>query len=70
MAVVDADLVEALKEGHLVGAVIDVCRQERCLASSFLDGLGLAADRSQLGTDLAIVDGEVVCRELAGLSGR
>jgi phosphoglycerate dehydrogenase-like enzyme len=28
VAVVDADLVEALKEGHLVGAVIDVCRQE------------------------------------------
>ena len=27
-AVVDADLVEALKEGHLGGAVIDVCRQE------------------------------------------
>jgi phosphoglycerate dehydrogenase-like enzyme len=27
-AVVDADLVEALKEGHLAGAVIDVCRQE------------------------------------------
>jgi len=27
VAVVDADLVEALKEGHLVGAVIDVCRQ-------------------------------------------
>src|SRR5476649_2850643 len=29
VAVVDADLVEALKEGHLAGAVIDVCRQER-----------------------------------------
>jgi len=28
VAVVDADLVEALKLGHLVGAVIDVCRQE------------------------------------------
>jgi len=28
VAVVDADLVEALKEGHLAGAVIDVCRQE------------------------------------------
>ncbi|NWC11310.1 D-2-hydroxyacid dehydrogenase [Pseudomonas agarici] len=28
VAVVDADLVEALKEGHLGGAVIDVCRQE------------------------------------------
>jgi len=27
-AVVDADLVEALKQGHLAGAVIDVCRQE------------------------------------------
>ncbi|MFJ4454638.1 D-2-hydroxyacid dehydrogenase [Pseudomonas sp. NPDC089392] len=27
-AVVDADLVVALKEGHLAGAVIDVCRQE------------------------------------------
>ncbi|WP_313455793.1 D-2-hydroxyacid dehydrogenase [Pseudomonas sp.] len=27
-AVVDADLVEALKLGHLAGAVIDVCRQE------------------------------------------
>ncbi|AZL67543.1 D-2-hydroxyacid dehydrogenase [Pseudomonas oryziphila] len=27
-AVVDAALVEALKEGHLAGAVIDVCRQE------------------------------------------
>ncbi len=27
-AVVDADLVSALKEGHLAGAVIDVCRQE------------------------------------------
>jgi phosphoglycerate dehydrogenase-like enzyme len=27
-AVVDADLVEALREGHLAGAVIDVCRQE------------------------------------------
>ncbi|MCE1114267.1 MULTISPECIES: D-2-hydroxyacid dehydrogenase [Pseudomonas] len=27
-AVVDADLVEALKEGYLAGAVIDVCRQE------------------------------------------
>jgi phosphoglycerate dehydrogenase-like enzyme len=27
-AVVDADLVQALKEGHLAGAVIDVCRQE------------------------------------------
>ncbi|MBC3347375.1 D-2-hydroxyacid dehydrogenase [Pseudomonas sp. SWRI196] len=28
VAVVDADLVQALKEGHLAGAVIDVCRQE------------------------------------------
>ncbi|MCV9920723.1 D-2-hydroxyacid dehydrogenase [Pseudomonas sp. BT-42-2] len=28
VAVVDGDLVEALKEGHLAGAVIDVCRQE------------------------------------------
>lgn len=28
VAVVDVDLVEALKEGHLAGAVIDVCRQE------------------------------------------
>ncbi|AXO87523.1 D-2-hydroxyacid dehydrogenase [Pseudomonas parafulva] len=28
VAVVDADLVEALKNGHLAGAVIDVCRQE------------------------------------------
>ncbi|MFT0475568.1 D-2-hydroxyacid dehydrogenase [Pseudomonas antarctica] len=28
VAVVDADLVWALKEGHLAGAVIDVCRQE------------------------------------------
>ncbi len=28
VAVVDADLVEALKEGHLAGAIIDVCRQE------------------------------------------
>ena len=28
VAVVDADLVEALKEGYLAGAVIDVCRQE------------------------------------------
>ena len=28
VAVIDADLVEALKEGHLAGAVIDVCRQE------------------------------------------
>ena len=28
VAVVDADLVGALKEGHLAGAVIDVCRQE------------------------------------------
>ncbi|WNZ79869.1 D-2-hydroxyacid dehydrogenase [Pseudomonas sp. P105] len=28
LAVVDADLVQALKEGHLAGAVIDVCRQE------------------------------------------
>ncbi|MDR9862980.1 MULTISPECIES: D-2-hydroxyacid dehydrogenase [Pseudomonas] len=28
VAVVDADLVDALKEGHLAGAVIDVCRQE------------------------------------------
>ncbi len=28
VAVVDADLVEALKAGHLAGAVIDVCRQE------------------------------------------
>ncbi|MFV3328312.1 D-2-hydroxyacid dehydrogenase [Pseudomonas sp. NY15372] len=28
VAVVDADLVHALKEGHLAGAVIDVCRQE------------------------------------------
>ena len=27
-SVVDADLVEALKEGHLAAAVIDVCRQE------------------------------------------
>ncbi|WP_311969129.1 D-2-hydroxyacid dehydrogenase [Pseudomonas baltica] len=28
VSVVDADLVEALKVGHLAGAVIDVCRQE------------------------------------------
>ena len=28
VAVVDGDLVNALKEGHLTGAVIDVCRQE------------------------------------------
>lgn len=28
VAVVDGDLVDALKEGHLAGAVIDVCRQE------------------------------------------
>jgi len=28
VAVVDADLVEALRLGHLAGAVIDVCRQE------------------------------------------
>lgn len=28
VAVVDADLVAALKEGHLAGAIIDVCRQE------------------------------------------
>ncbi|MHC6226836.1 D-2-hydroxyacid dehydrogenase [Pseudomonas sp. X10] len=28
VAVVDGDLVEALKKGHLAGAVIDVCRQE------------------------------------------
>ncbi len=28
VSVVDADLVEALKLGHLAGAVIDVCRQE------------------------------------------
>ncbi len=28
VAVVDGDLVEALKLGHLAGAVIDVCRQE------------------------------------------
>ncbi|MCO7518002.1 D-2-hydroxyacid dehydrogenase [Pseudomonas guariconensis] len=28
VAVVDDDLVEALKQGHLAGAVIDVCRQE------------------------------------------
>lgn len=28
VAVVDGDLVEALKEGHLAGAIIDVCRQE------------------------------------------
>ncbi|WP_296254178.1 MULTISPECIES: D-2-hydroxyacid dehydrogenase [unclassified Pseudomonas] len=28
VAVVDADLVHALKEGHVAGAVIDVCRQE------------------------------------------
>lgn len=28
VAVVDADLVEALKQGDLAGAVIDVCRQE------------------------------------------
>lgn len=27
-AVVDADLVQALRDGHLAGAVIDVCRQE------------------------------------------
>jgi phosphoglycerate dehydrogenase-like enzyme len=27
-AVVDSDLVEALEQGHLAGAVIDVCRQE------------------------------------------
>ncbi|PVZ13910.1 MULTISPECIES: D-2-hydroxyacid dehydrogenase [unclassified Pseudomonas] len=27
-SVVDADLVSALKQGHLAGAVIDVCRQE------------------------------------------
>ncbi|QZI69251.1 D-2-hydroxyacid dehydrogenase [Pseudomonas protegens] len=28
VSVVDGDLVQALKEGHLAGAVIDVCRQE------------------------------------------
>ncbi|MQT43134.1 MULTISPECIES: D-2-hydroxyacid dehydrogenase [unclassified Pseudomonas] len=28
VAVVDADLVEALRLGHLAGAIIDVCRQE------------------------------------------
>ena len=28
VAVVDADLVEALRVGHLAGAIIDVCRQE------------------------------------------
>ncbi|SED13581.1 Phosphoglycerate dehydrogenase [Pseudomonas saponiphila] len=28
VSVVDADLVQALKDGHLAGAVIDVCRQE------------------------------------------
>lgn len=28
VAVVDADLVDALKQGHLAGAIIDVCRQE------------------------------------------
>lgn len=28
ISVVDGDLVQALKEGHLAGAVIDVCRQE------------------------------------------
>ena len=28
VSVVDADLVEALRVGHLAGAVIDVCRQE------------------------------------------
>lgn len=28
VAVVDGDLVEALRSGHLAGAVIDVCRQE------------------------------------------
>lgn len=28
VAVVDADLVAALREGHLAGAIIDVCRQE------------------------------------------
>ncbi|WLG94544.1 D-2-hydroxyacid dehydrogenase [Pseudomonas sp. FP198] len=28
VAVVDADLVQALQDGHLAGAVIDVCRQE------------------------------------------
>lgn len=28
VAVVDADLIEALDKGHLAGAVIDVCRQE------------------------------------------
>ncbi|MDF2394351.1 D-2-hydroxyacid dehydrogenase [Pseudomonas sp. 3MA1] len=28
VSVVDADLVQALKDGHLSGAVIDVCRQE------------------------------------------
>lgn len=28
VSVVDGDLVEALKQGHLAGAVIDVCRQE------------------------------------------
>ncbi|MCY1277265.1 Glyoxylate/hydroxypyruvate reductase A [compost metagenome] len=28
VAVVDADLVAALKDGHLAGAVVDVCRQE------------------------------------------
>ncbi|MGY2378153.1 D-2-hydroxyacid dehydrogenase [Pseudomonas sp. SDO524_S393] len=28
VSVVDADLVAALKDGHLAGAVIDVCRQE------------------------------------------
>ena len=28
VAVVDADLVEALRQGHLAAAIIDVCRQE------------------------------------------
>lgn len=32
VAVVDADLVAALEQGHLAGAVIDVCRQEPLLA--------------------------------------
>ncbi|RMU41500.1 hypothetical protein ALP29_200491 [Pseudomonas syringae pv. avii] len=30
VAVVDADLVEALRVGHLAGAIIDVCRQSLC----------------------------------------
>jgi phosphoglycerate dehydrogenase-like enzyme len=42
VAVVDAALVEALKQGHLAGAVIDVCRQEPLPARHpFWTALGL-----------------------------